>query len=284
MKIICLAMAGVFALIAPSFAQQLTQDDLARINLAKDLVKETCLSGSSTDFDAKVNGEITLKGFMPGGTGEIKTNVKSTPGAVGYMNEQIRSQVEGPMRDCLMKLMPQVIDAVLGKKSSLDNTAEKLFALLDSPPINVSANEIKTKKPSGTWNVNEIGERYFAFSSSAFNMPVFFYYFTGKTDQTKFEKITIRHESSFTSHQYCSPNCSPPTWNGNLANVKQYCGPGFAALISDATGAFGRTLEAPVHEVKDISSDMRTFARCLTDPVNFECSNSGRSDTENYKF
>jgi hypothetical protein len=115
-------------------------------------------------------------------------------------------------------------------------------------------------------------------------MPFLYNYYSNSNNPLLFDSIVLRHESDYSLTESCTQTCFT-TQAGDRDQVeKKNCGNGFEAIISRITGAFGGALEPPVKKKTDISSRVRKFERCITDPANFDCTGSGQDIIESYKF
>ena len=110
-------IAGFIALVSQNaVAQDLTRQQ--QIDQAKSVLQMACLSGTSYEFNATADGKIELKSLSPGGRGGVNANVKTAPGGVGYVQEEIRKSVDEGIRKCMEPYINRIFDIITGKQSS----------------------------------------------------------------------------------------------------------------------------------------------------------------------
>lgn len=108
--------------ISHAGAQQMTRQQ--QIDQAKALIQESCLSGNSYSFDASADGHIQIKSLRPNLRAGINLNAKTAPGGVGYVQEEIRKNVDESIRKCMEPYIGRILDLIIdvpGKSSSRDD-------------------------------------------------------------------------------------------------------------------------------------------------------------------
>ncbi|MBR1198087.1 hypothetical protein JQ634_06130 [Bradyrhizobium sp. AUGA SZCCT0240] len=134
-----IGLLAVLLLIPTSIsAQQLTRQQ--QIDQAKALIQESCLSGNSYSFDASADGHIQIKSLKPNLKAGISLNAKTAPGGVGYVQEEIRKNVDDAIRKCMEPYIGRILDLIIGapSKSSSRDEMTRAVAAVEGRIVNIS--------------------------------------------------------------------------------------------------------------------------------------------------
>lgn len=115
-KVFSVFLVAMVGWLEPSLAETLED----RISAYQELMKTTCLVGEAEfenfQIDVDVDGNLTLEGLGGQSITVDEQQVRgNTDGAVSYIDEELRKTVETEMRQCMISLVPQVLDAINAK-------------------------------------------------------------------------------------------------------------------------------------------------------------------------
>jgi hypothetical protein len=104
---------SLFVLVASTDAYAAV--DQATLDRLVDYAKQGCLSGSQFDFNADVNGNVTLKNLLkPGAEGKASVNVRNSAGATAIFEQQVRVVADQQVRDCMKPYIDRIFQFILG--------------------------------------------------------------------------------------------------------------------------------------------------------------------------
>ncbi len=99
------------AVLIVNFGHAFAQEGDDRVQQAVNVIKSLCLAGKEYDISADVDGNITIKSFLPGASGRLSVNIKEADGAV-VLRDELRIIGDREVRDCTKRHIGRVIDAI----------------------------------------------------------------------------------------------------------------------------------------------------------------------------
>jgi hypothetical protein len=131
---------GIIGVICPSTARS---QDIERIKLAIEFIKQTCLRGEDIEVIGKGDAGVILR--KKGVGGEINFSYKDIPGFARDAKEETRASQNDKIRDCMERRIDKVLDALLGpqKESSISQPQK-------TPPSSSSLTKIKPDGVNGS--------------------------------------------------------------------------------------------------------------------------------------
>jgi hypothetical protein len=106
--------------------------DLERIKLAIDFIKQACLRGEDIEIVGKGDAGITLR--KKGVAGEVDFSYKDIPGFAKDAKEETRASQNDKIRECMDRRVDKIIDALLGpqKGSELSRKTNLYLSIKES--------------------------------------------------------------------------------------------------------------------------------------------------------
>ena len=92
-------------------AQSPESDQQRRISTARSAINDACLLGSQ--YELTMNGSAGISIKKRGVAGEVTVRSTEAKGNPGYVDEQLRLIADDKTRECMMKFLPRLLDALL---------------------------------------------------------------------------------------------------------------------------------------------------------------------------
>lgn len=132
--------------------------DQQQIDQVVSVIERFCLSGSAYRFQADAAGNLKLTSLRPGGKGSISANITKDRGAVGYIKEEIRKDVDADTRKCMEPYIDQIIQLILTDKRATYPDLNTYWAMA-TMPASTSCAVIRndpTQSKFDIWNENGV--------------------------------------------------------------------------------------------------------------------------------
>jgi hypothetical protein len=84
-------------------------------------MKEACVTGKKLDIKAKAAGEVAV--IKKGAAGSLNLSVREARGAVDILNEQLKSEDNNDIRECMKPHIGTILKAILGNAVFVDRKA-----------------------------------------------------------------------------------------------------------------------------------------------------------------